>query len=169
MARYLENPVISNTVRGKRVLELGAGCGLTSMVASLVGGDVYSTEQDSCMPYLEYNLSLNQLVSKVSVRRLHWTDDYSGQLFNLILGCDITYDIKMIDAIFATLSLCLEPDGTCFICHDNDSCPLSAEAFSKILTVAAATGFSVTEEDYKELIEPSFYGPKVQMWRIIRK
>mgnify|MGYP003385147482 CR=1 FL=1 len=56
LSRYLETKCDQYTLKGKRILELGAGAGLTSMVAALhVGaeGAVYATEQNTCLPYLE--------------------------------------------------------------------------------------------------------------------
>jgi predicted nicotinamide N-methyase len=168
MARYIENPSIAISFRGRRILELGAGAGLTSMVAACVGGDVYSTEQDSCMKYLESNLRLNAHLPPVTARTLHWMNDYSGELFDVILGCDITYDTKMIGAIFETLSLCLRPTGICYICHDDDSCPMSPEALAKLLKIAADTGFEVNQVAYETFVEPCFTSKTVRMWKITR-
>jgi hypothetical protein len=53
MARYLECSDLRSRLLNQRILELGAGAGLTSMVAALLGGDVYSTEQKSCLGYLQ--------------------------------------------------------------------------------------------------------------------
>lgn len=167
MARYIENPLISTAIQGKRVLELGAGAGLTSMVASIIGGDVYGTEQDSCINYLEYNLALNPHIPPVTARTLHWMNDYSGSLFDVIIGCDITYDINMTESIFATLKLCLDRNGVCLICHDDDSCPMSPEAHSKLLRLAGENSFDVEDITYTDFVEPCFCGPKIKMWKIV--
>lgn len=55
MAKYLEYSDMRCRLSGKRILELGAGAGLTSMVAALLGGNVDSTEQKSCLGYLQVN------------------------------------------------------------------------------------------------------------------
>ena len=166
MARYIEHPTIAPLFHRKRILELGAGAGLTSMVAAMLGGQVLSTEQDSCLGYLRYNIKLNPHILGVTERSLHWMVDYEGEQFDVILGCDITYDIKMIDAIFDTLSRCLRPSGTCLICHDNESCPLSREAQAKMGKVAESHNFLFDEILYEGLVEPSYFNSNVKMWKI---
>lgn len=167
MGRYLEDIRIAASIRGRRVLELGAGCGLTSMVAAALGAEVYSTEQDSCLPYLQYNLALNPDIT-VNARRLHWTYGFNEERFDVILGCDITYDLSWIDGILQTFDKCLSESGLCYVCHDDDSCPMSPEAVKRFLGAAATNRFEVAEVDYSASIEPPFRSPTVRMWKLTR-
>jgi predicted nicotinamide N-methyase len=164
MAQYLEyNSSVASYIRNKRLLELGAGCGLTSLVASVLGATVFATEQDTCMPYLKFNLSLNPDII-VTAKKLHWINDYDGEKFDVILGCDITYDVKMIKAIFLTISQCLHSEGSAFICHDNDSCPMSSQAFEEMLRCAEDVKLRLAEELYSPYIPAPFQVQTVKMW-----
>jgi predicted nicotinamide N-methyase len=167
MARFIEHPTQAIIFRNARVLELGAGCGLTSMVASIVGAHIFTTEQDSCMPYLQYNLNLNPDIF-VSVKTLQWMSDYKGELFDYVIGGDITYDVNMIEAIFTTFHACLKPTGTVYLCHDNDSCPMSPKVYSRLVSLAAVKLFSVEEIRYEEFVDPEFFSSTVKMWKFCR-
>jgi hypothetical protein len=99
MARYLECSDLRNVLCGQRILELGAGAGLTSMMAALLGGDVYSTEQKSCLGYLQVisfpsrllccpqrNIALNPDIS-IHTHELFWTlSCKENEQFDIILG-----------------------------------------------------------------------------------
>lgn len=166
MAQYLEyNSSVAGYVKNKRLLELGAGCGVTSLVASVLGATVFATEQDTCIPYLKFNLALNPDVV-VTAKKLHWINDYVGEKFDIILGCDITYDVKMIKAIFVTISRCLHPEGSAFICHDNDSCPMSSQAFAEMQRCAEDVGLNIAEVLYSPHIPTPFRVQTVKMWMI---
>jgi hypothetical protein len=100
MARYLECSDLRSELSGRRILELGAGAGLTSMMAALLGGDVYSTEQKSCLGYLQVisllyspsplflqrNIGLNSDIS-IHTHELFWTlSCKENEQFDFILG-----------------------------------------------------------------------------------
>jgi predicted nicotinamide N-methyase len=138
------------------------------MVAAALGADVYSTEQDSCLPYLQYNLALNPGIH-VHSRRLHWTHGFDEERFDVILGCDITYDLSWIDDILKTFDKCLSETGSCFVCHDDDSCPMSPEAVKRFLQAAALAYFEVAEVDFHRTVEETFRSRTVRMWKLTRK
>jgi predicted nicotinamide N-methyase len=80
-------------IGGKRVLELGCGLGLASMVVHRRGGDVTASD---CHPlaaqFLAENLELNGLpVMKYSVAHWDRPDPLLG-LFDVIIGSDVLYD-----------------------------------------------------------------------------
>jgi hypothetical protein len=59
LARYLE--VCSSSVRGCRVLELGAGCGVVGIVAAALGAQsVLMTDLPSVLPLLQSNMDRNR-------------------------------------------------------------------------------------------------------------
>jgi len=169
MARYMECDLsLRSLIKGKKLLELGGGCGLTSMVASVLGADVYCTEQESSMQYLRSNVDLNPDIS-IQIGNLGWAEHMTaiGAKFDIIVGCDITYDPKQFNAIIQVIRsyLCLE--GIAFICHDNDSCPMSKFAFKELLSSCErAGGLYLTEVDYKGSILPEFYSNDVKLWTL---
>eukprot|EP00602_Paraphysomonas_sp_CaronLab_P013061 CAMPEP_0185038504 /NCGR_PEP_ID=MMETSP1103-20130426/34242_1 /TAXON_ID=36769 /ORGANISM="Paraphysomonas bandaiensis, Strain Caron Lab Isolate" /LENGTH=282 /DNA_ID=CAMNT_0027576969 /DNA_START=76 /DNA_END=921 /DNA_ORIENTATION=+ len=164
MARYMDNATRSGlSLNKKRVLELGAGAALPSMVAALHGGVVYSTEQKTCMKYLQDNLRLNPVV-KVHARELHWTSRSEEEKFDIILGCDITYDVHNFDAIFETVEKCLLKHGMLLICHDDDSCPLSSRAKCDLEKAALNIGLSMEPVVYQHIVGQSYVSPSIKMW-----
>lgn len=50
-------------LRGKRVVELGAGCGLVSVVCSRLGADCVATDLEDNLPLLEDNCTSNGALS----------------------------------------------------------------------------------------------------------
>lgn len=164
MARYLEHRALQLNLANISILELGAGCGLTSMVAALLGARVFATEQTSCMPYLSQNITLNDI--PVNIRTLHWANASKNMRFPLILGCDITYDPSFYSDLFATFSACLTPQGKVLLCHDNDSCPLSCHAYEELRQLAVKWGFRIMESPYNDFVEDEYCSDLIQIWEI---
>lgn len=80
--------------QNKRVLELGAGLGLPSLVAAHVGAEVTATDYH---PDVEFYFQRNCRHSSVKCRyeRLNWrqsTKDYG--LFDIVIGSDVLYESK---------------------------------------------------------------------------
>lgn len=81
-------------VRGKRVLELGAGLGLPSLVAAHLGGEVLATDFH---PDAESYFLRNCRHSSVTAgyRRLNWrSENLEGETFDVVLGSDVLYESK---------------------------------------------------------------------------
>ncbi|KAJ1446259.1 putative methyltransferase-domain-containing protein [Pelagophyceae sp. CCMP2097] len=84
---------------GQRVLELGAGCGLCSIVAAAAGAQrVVTTDGDEgVLRHLEVILDANTLQPRPETVKLRWEDATAataaslGAPFDVILGADVTY------------------------------------------------------------------------------
>jgi len=156
---------------GKRVLDMGAGAGLTSMVAAVGGaGAVVATEQPTCMAYLTNNLAMNKHVP-VDARPLYWTTDEPAvpeqEQFDLVLACDVTYDPSLFDALLCTMKGYLKrAGGVALVCHDNDSCPLSPAAEKGLTSRCVGRGISFDPVDLTDKVDPPFYEKSVRMWRL---
>jgi predicted nicotinamide N-methyase len=90
----LADVVSSLDVRGKRVLELGAGLGLPSLAAALRGGKVLATDwADDAVALLRANAKRNSI--RLRAKRVRW-DAPEALLreapWQLVLGADLLYE-----------------------------------------------------------------------------
>ncbi|CAL1534354.1 unnamed protein product [Lymnaea stagnalis] len=128
LAEYLDKH--RNLVEHKRVLELGAGSGLTGLVAAALGAEVILTERASALDHLTAAIDANSLNKswKISARVLDWTEDVDPRGFDeldLILGADIIYIEETFQDLLRTLKS-LTPSNkiltllSCKIRYDRD-------------------------------------------------
>ena len=102
----------------------------------------------------------------MNTHELHWTASCNQQdQFDVILGCDITYDIHNFEAIFQTIQICLLPTGILLLCHDEESCPLSKQAKEKLKQISENIGLIMTSIDYQDDVSSGFYQSNVKMWK----
>jgi predicted nicotinamide N-methyase len=83
-------------VNGKRVIELGAGLGLPSLTAALLGADVLATDwADDAVALLRANAERNHLALRVERVRWDEPDELLAQApFELVLGADLLYEAR---------------------------------------------------------------------------
>uniref|UniRef100_A0A0G4GS36 Uncharacterized protein n=1 Tax=Chromera velia CCMP2878 TaxID=1169474 RepID=A0A0G4GS36_9ALVE len=117
LAQFLaDNPWV---VRGKRVVELGAGTGLPGLVASAVGAsEVVMTDMPEALQLINHNIRLNGFGSaRVSAQACRWGDE--GDLsalrppFDVILCSDLVYGHgpELYDQLLRTLIVLLYGEG----------------------------------------------------------
>ncbi|MCL7713840.1 class I SAM-dependent methyltransferase [Stenotrophomonas mori] len=91
--RLLAQAMCRFDIAGKRILELGCGIGLASLVLVQRGGNVVASDiHPLAEPFLAYNAALNALPA-VHYRQLHW-DRALPTLgrFDLIIASDVLYE-----------------------------------------------------------------------------
>lgn len=97
--------------QGRRVLELGAGCGLVGILAASIGAQVTLSDVLKVLPILRANVHLNTLPAdaqgSLRVQELEWGVDVReafprGQ-FDVILGSDLTYSDSLHGLLIVTL------------------------------------------------------------------
>lgn len=67
-----ENIFPAEHFKGKKVVEVGAGTGLTGIALGKIGAFVTLTDQKELIPLMEENVLLNSLTECVSVAELSW-------------------------------------------------------------------------------------------------
>lgn len=99
LARYLiDHP---DQVRGRTVLDLGSGSGLTAIAASLAGAsDVLASELD---PFAVAAIKLNAAANGVRVAVTGDVLDGSGESADLVLAADIWYERTLADRAIGLL------------------------------------------------------------------
>eukprot|EP00026_Physarum_polycephalum_P016233 Phypoly_transcript_17102.p1 GENE.Phypoly_transcript_17102~~Phypoly_transcript_17102.p1 ORF type:complete len:236 (+),score=37.47 Phypoly_transcript_17102:49-756(+) len=100
--------------KGKRVLTLGSGTGIDSIVLSLLGAEVVATDLE--VGLLAKNISSNvDDLSKVRVEELCWGNEQHLQKFakeppfDFIVACDCIYFPDLIPLLIKTLSTLASP------------------------------------------------------------
>ncbi|KAJ7528663.1 hypothetical protein O6H91_15G012700 [Diphasiastrum complanatum] len=108
---------------GKRVIELGAGCGLAGLAMGLLGCHVTMTDQVEVLPLLLRNVERNMSRAKlacpdglcsghfgtVAVAELNWGNELQIAAmeppFDYIVGTDIVYAEHLLQPLFQTMVL----------------------------------------------------------------
>jgi len=100
LAEHMVRCIPPREFRGKRVLELGAGTGITGLTAALLGAAVTLTDLPVLLPVLQANVEANQAAVAASggtVRAcaFSWGDALPGELgevpFDYIVMADVVY------------------------------------------------------------------------------
>ncbi|XP_037618262.1 protein N-lysine methyltransferase METTL21A [Sebastes umbrosus] len=95
MCMYLEMGKVE--LKGKGVIELGAGTGLVGIVAALLGAKVTITDREPALDFLAANVKANvpqDSQGSVVVSDLTWGEGlerYPAGGYDLVLGADIVY------------------------------------------------------------------------------
>jgi predicted nicotinamide N-methyase len=97
-------------IDGKRILELGCGIGLASLVLQRRGADVVASDiHPQAEPFLAYNAALNALPA-VDYRQLRW-DVALPTLgrFDAIIASDVLYERGQVELIGEVIERCAQP------------------------------------------------------------
>ncbi|XP_072033735.1 protein N-lysine methyltransferase METTL21A-like [Amphiura filiformis] len=117
LAEYLEKNSEEFSLQGKRVVELGAGTGLVSMVAALLGAKVIATDRKLALQFLQENIQDNfpcikdenglceQDDKRISVKELDWGQNHKQfhPIFDYIVGADIVYIEETFEHLLETM------------------------------------------------------------------
>lgn len=109
LARYIWH---NENLSSRRVLELGAGTGLSGIAAALKGGQVLQTDfAPQALKLASQNAQLNGLTN-LSQQIADWRDFALEERFDLIIGSDILYEPTLHPYIIKILQQNLLDRGT---------------------------------------------------------
>jgi len=130
-----QNPALA---AGKSVLELGAGLGLTGVVAASLGATVTQTDHDqTALDACARTAALNGItnITRPPGDWHAWTDP---SRYDLILGADIAYDAENHAALLAIFDHALAPGGRILLTDPH------RENLPPFIAAARTAGWSVT-------------------------
>ncbi|XP_036957289.1 EEF1A lysine methyltransferase 3-like [Acanthopagrus latus] len=109
LCRYLEEQAVE--LRGKRIIELGAGTGVVGILAARLGAAVTLTDLPLTLPQLQANVSANMppsgwLTTPPTVLPLSWGEDHVNfpSNWDLVLCADIIYLPETYPLLVETLA-----------------------------------------------------------------
>ncbi|CAL9240517.1 unnamed protein product [Arabidopsis halleri] len=113
LGKFLEHSVDSKvlSLEGKKIVELGSGCGLVGCIAALLGGNVVLTDLPDRLRLLKKNIQTNlhrgNTRGSAIVQELVWGDDPDLDLIepfpDYVLGSDVIYSEEAVHHLVKTL------------------------------------------------------------------
>lgn len=139
-ARILAGIVQGLPIAGRRILEIGCGLGLASLVMQRRGADITASDlHPLAAGFLSENLHLNQLAA-IDFRTGNWSDsDASLGTFDLIVGSDVLYERDLPEALAGFLDRHARPTVEVIIIDPNRG---NRASFTRKM---AALGFSLSD------------------------
>lgn len=118
-------------LKGKRVIELGAGCGVSGFGMALLGCDVVVTDQNEVLPLLQRNVERNisrimqknpESFGSIKVSELQWGDESHikavGPPFDYIIGTDVVYVEHLLEPLLQTVLALSGPRTTILLGYE---------------------------------------------------
>ena len=161
--RVLAEAMSTFDVAGKRILELGCGLGLSSLVLARRRADIVASDHHPLAEsFLAYNAGLNDLPAVV-YRDLPWmVPDATLGSFDLIIGSDILYERDHAVQIAAMMLRHAKPDAELLITDPGRG---NSAPFTRAMQ---AQGYAATEQRsrFNEKDEAPFRGRLLSYRRV---
>lgn len=104
--------ILTQNIKGMKILELGAGTGLVGILAGKKDANVTATDGSGTVVLtLQKNFEMNNVIAETDV--LWWGEESTllQEKWDYILGADITYDVEVCSSLAETYSLGLRQGG----------------------------------------------------------
>jgi len=178
LARYLENTRVFPAVfwSGRHCVELGAGCGLTGLVAWLLGASVTLTDLPSATEHTkrcvnsnierlgQINPTLRERSADIKVKDYTWGSledlQHLTPPYDVILGSDIVYSAESSDSLVEALQIFCGPGSLVLISYKPRG--LQEDVFFSKLS---NSGFAITCVPH-EFHPPDFINSEYDIYRI---
>jgi len=98
----------------KKVIELGSGLGLPSILVSRVAECCVATDKPEMIPYLTENININQ-TGRIQARELEWGNSIGK--FDIILGADIVYYNNSFTSLYQSILASSTPNTLIFLSY----------------------------------------------------
>jgi predicted nicotinamide N-methyase len=113
----LARAVAPRSLGGRRVVELGCGLGLPSIVAALAGADVLASDwAPDALAFAERNAQANG--ATVRTARAAWSEPgvlLAGAPWDLVLASDVLYEQRMADELLTLLPRLVDERGAVWL------------------------------------------------------
>ncbi|MBI4586828.1 MAG: methyltransferase domain-containing protein [Planctomycetes bacterium] len=134
LAEHLDGRV---GLRGKRVLELGCGLGLASLIAALSGARVIATDyEEEALAFARHNARQNGCRG-IRFRRVDWRLPHLPRRYDIILGSDVIYERRNFAPLVTLLLRYLSRGGLALFSE-----PRRHKITGPFFELLAARGFS---------------------------
>jgi len=151
-ARALAAHLTRLPLSGMRVLELGCGLGVPSLVAALAGAEVLATDWSAdALRFVDLNAARNG--AALETRLVRWDDPRALQdetSFDLVVAADVLYEQRNVDQLLGLLPEVTAPGGR-VVLMDPDRVP--AQRFLREAEAAWTVRIEPTAVERVRLVE----------------
>ncbi|KAL8196117.1 hypothetical protein R6Q57_025117 [Mikania cordata] len=172
LGKFLENAVETGllVLQGKKVVEVGAGCGLVGCIAALLGSQVILTDMPDRLKLIKKNIEDNlygDVRGCATVNELIWGDCPDPELVkpvpDFVIGSDVIYSEEAVTDLLETL-VDLSGSGTTIILAGE----LRNDAVLEYFMEAAMEDFIIGRVDQAGW-HPDYRSPRVAMYVLVKK
>ncbi|KAL5545262.1 hypothetical protein UlMin_009046 [Ulmus minor] len=173
LGKFLEHAVDSGTLhlQGKKIVELGSGCGLVGCIAALLGGQVILTDLPDRLRLLKKNITVNlgqgNVRGSATVTEFTWGDEPDPQLIeplpDFVVGSDVIYSEGAVGDLLAALKQLCGSETTIFLAGE-----LRNDAILEYFLEAAMEDFLVGRVD-QEQWHPDYCSGRVVLYVLVKK
>lgn len=162
-AHVLGHELATRDLRGRRMVELGCGIGLPSVVAALGGADVLATDwYDDALAFVAVNAAASG--AAVATLLVDWADPPDALLSrppaDLVAAADVLYEERNAAALAALVPRLLSPDGELLVAD-----PRRPHA-AALLDSLTGAGWSLRTDRVRHGARPDESGPVVNLHRL---
>ena len=139
-------------IEGKRILEVGCGIALASLVLNYRNADITATDHHpEAENFLRENVQLNK-GEDIPFVRTDWDDDESGLgLFDLIIGSDLLYERTHAELLSGFIDKHAKPQCEIIIIDPGRG---HQSHFNKAMALLGYSHTKEVAEDYEQMAQP---------------
>ncbi|KAG5536036.1 hypothetical protein RHGRI_023732 [Rhododendron griersonianum] len=172
LGKFLEHAVESGMMllRGKKVVELGSGCGLVGCIAALLGAEVTLTDLPDRLRLLRKNIETNlygDVRGSAAVSELIWGEEPDRELIDpspdFVFGSDIIYSEGAVMDLLATLVKLCGIQTTIILAGE-----LRNDAILEYFLESVSKDFTVGRVDQTQW-HPEYCSPRVVVYVLVKK
>ncbi|XP_058090227.1 uncharacterized protein LOC131236799 isoform X1 [Magnolia sinica] len=172
LGKFLEHAVDSRmlVLHGKKVVELGSGCGLVGCIAALLGANVILTDLPDRLKLLKKNIETNiegNARGSAMVTELEWGDEPDCELIDplpdFVLGSDVIYSEGAVTDLLVTLRQLSGAHTTIFLAGE-----LRNDVVLECFLEEAMKEFVVGHVDQAQW-HPDYCSHRVAMFVLVKK
>lgn len=173
LGKFLEHAVDSGMLllHGKKIVELGSGCGLVGCIAALLGAQVILTDLPDRLRLLKKNIENNlrhgDLRGSAVVTELTWGDDPDQDLIqplpDYVLGSDVIYSEGAVGDLLDTLLQLCGTQTTIFLAGE-----LRNDSVLEYFLEAAMKDFVIGRVEQTQW-HPDYCSPRVVVYILVKK